>query len=530
MPTDPPPVSLSPPPNRLQLGSLNEWGPPLLLIAGGILALIYVNPWIFGLVFLVFGLIYSIFTVIKRRRHTGLVKYLIVPVLFIIIGLTTFILSDAIKLSLLDSFYGGKINPKKNLNQKTESIIGDKKVLWPIRLSQADRVIDIPNVGSKEVGDLLSSSEGRLFFLTGPAGTGKTPLLQQWAYALLHNHTFENVFIIYLTKEVESLNNNPTLPELVAHSNTYRDIIKDPDYYDMLFKARPCLIVLDELDEINPAHANNIMEQANILVKNTPSKVMIGSRPEGVILSDFYRRDLQFTPDVVIYNIDALGDKQRDYFIKDAINYFKSKEGTIGRVETLLNTKPAVKEMATQLDYLNEIVKSIDEFENKSEFEIIAALVEKRKRRSEGTHGERVKHLFAETMKEVNLIAYGMSSGDEFQTMNNDLQLSGFVTVASDKLEFSPRVLQSYFTVKALQLESANPATFSKTILSDIARFQPVDERLAARVKEAFRKDPLTYHKSLDSVRQIIHDDDFLLKALKSSSSDDLVKKVILAK
>jgi len=250
--------------------------------------------------------------------------------------------------------------------------------------------------------------------------------------------------------------------------------VKSPEYYQLLFKAEPCLIVLDDLDEIDDdsvsENANTVMKAAYELVADTPTQVVVGSRPEAVLKKSYYERDLQWKADVGLFEIDPLGAAEEQYFISRRAASEKQQ------IEELLKARPSISEMATQLDYLNTIMKHRGDLAKlPGELDMLDYLVQQRTNRNVETHWARMRINAAERMKEIASIALHMSLDDTNVSDDNRLSLSGFTTVRNGKYAFSPSILQSYFALKAFQWHLTGPKPMlSNTLLADFSHFVPL--------------------------------------------------------
>ncbi len=503
---------------------------PLILVPSAV-PLLYANPWIFGLIVLALGL-GLLFLIVLSKKSQQHKRLLLFAVSIVLVGLVFINYSDSIRPVLLDNIYGLTLNPRTKLNEQTRAAVKDNPTLWPITLSQTNRIINIADKGQTELDALFSSSEGgQLFFLTGPAGTGKTPLLRQWVHRLSAEGRFGNTFLISLSGQRKFLShNNPSLSELVAY--VYRTVISSAGYYDLLFASRPCLIVLDDLDEIDSGSANNILTAAYNLVSATSCKVVIGSRPEGVLLSHYYQTFLRWTS-VTVLGIEPLDDAQRKYIVNDRLPAGSSDDRTT-KLTKLLESRPAIKEMATQLDYLNGIIDHIDEYASESDLVVIERLVEARKHRNIESHWKGANINPDDRMAALYRLALSMSRDDKFESRDDKLNLSGFATVIGDEYHFSPQILQSYFAFKGLKLTLAlqqGDDPMSETLLKDLAKFDSLDSDLVELVKRSFKKNPPRYYRSINQVRKITGDQ-FVLDTLVEShlSQRDLISKLVFAR
>lgn len=464
---------------------------PIVLFLPSLYYISSANPGVAGWIILATGI-----TLVPQRLASGKLKrLLLLPILLSFLGTSLIIFSDKIRPVLLDNIYlqsnnifNLTINVKERLNNKTLSYMRGRGLenLWPIRFSQSSKIIEIDSNG-KMLGDMLQQKgdHGRAVFLLGPAGSGKSPILQQWNYLLLNNGVYQNIFFVDLRSKREFLKNKPLLQELVALQ--YRDIISNPDYYMMLFEARPCLIILDEFEEVSTESGADIMNMASSLIGRTRTTVLIGARPENVLLSEYFGY-LRILPSTAVYNIEPLNDAERDFFIDIYVNNQKGKTFSVKEVRSFLSAHPVIDEVTENLNFLNTVIDNFESLQNKTDYEIIQFMVERRAAASKekmwpllniATDKDADEH-----MKEITKIAYQMSSQNKVRVNTEQakrLYLSAFTTNNSVEYEFSPKILQSYFTVRALELSLVNAKknTFSKMVIEDINRFPSLPNNIA---------------------------------------------------
>jgi hypothetical protein len=379
------------------------------LMAPGVLFVFYAYPWIAGIIITVCAGI--LLTVNLRKNFIVLPpggpfnwrevvsRWTILWASLLILGLLCIGFNSALQSLLLDTIYKTSLLPREQFREKIEAYRKQFATndVWHIDLKQSEQDLRIPSQSYQERKNqdplselpLATSSTDRLFFLLGDAGTGKTPLLEQWAFHLLEEKKFSYILYVSLRSNEEQIKEPFSLHDLCA--KTHKEIVDSADYYRLLFQKKSCLVILDDFDElITDASKENVLRAAQNLVLSSRSRVIIGSRPEGLFLTAYYGRELQFAPYVSLLWIQPVKNKDaRKLLISNAIRRFNVSADVENDLSAKLsneNTNNVLAEMMQQLDYINYIVKEYGSLKNSSDYQLVERLVVQRTNRNRATH------------------------------------------------------------------------------------------------------------------------------------------------
>jgi NACHT domain len=340
-----------------------------------------------------------------------------------------------------------------------------------------------------------------LTFFIGPGGSGKETILRQWVYALgaakVNKSSFEHVFLLTSRDQKSFLedpkqSSKPTRLQYVLAA-AYTGIVESPEYFDLLLRTEPCLIVITDWDSIDTEKRIKFLKNVADLVANEEyrASVVIGTRPES-LLRDFsiddsntfaYERYLRFL------RLQPLSKDERDeYFRRQQLpilpkdNYPKTK--------TFINDKGGDDgipgELAQNLEFLNVLVAEIDEVQKIDCYTLAHRLTNRRLRRSPEISADKV---YAPALLALDRLAFDASQNDtrdlEFAGHLSELDeiylsKSGLVDIENGSLVFASSAVQSYFAVEGLRDQMPNltktqvpdwPPVYSQTMVKDIRKF-----------------------------------------------------------
>jgi len=517
-----------------------------ILFVPSLLTFIYFNIRFAAFFTLLVGLMllgYLVFRS-KGRKSKLLRRYLIAAVL-IATGTLSIFFSSSLDRVLLNSFYGTTINPRGQIRQITENSTKNANVPWPVIVTNTSNQSTISAENEAQALEQLfidTQEPGKLVFLSGTAGTGKSRLLRKWSY-LLSRDKLDYVFFIDLsTVNVEALNPSEPIVSLLSAQSAYGSVIRSDSagYYRKVLHSLRTLVVLDGLDEIDVRSAGRIVTAAYTLATESPTTILVAGRPESIFLADFYKRDFKYPNQKVVFlsisdtdrrRWDALINYRKDDYALDSLSVDKFKD---------VLKRNVAQELAHELDYLDLILKARDEIATKDDFALLEFAVSSRVSRNEGGSWKGVDS--KDKLSKLFEIAYQMSIHDQFEDENPELYLSGFVDVnkGNGKYQFSPRIIQSYFAVRAFEsrLERGdNPATIvlSKTLLEDILRFPTIVKRRHNALVTSFSANIQTYIQSFDPnslilIAKAINDDAIAIQIFSKYLPRELIESKILTK
>jgi hypothetical protein len=297
---------------------------------------------------------------------------------------------------------------------------------------------------------------------------------------------------------------------------------------------------LDDFDEVDAGIAENVMKAADGLTResSTKAKVIIGSRPEGVLLSHHFKEELKYRNDFVsLLYIEPIEEQNLDFFLKRAFVFRKQDDAPLDNFNALLTKYPAVKKMTVEVDHVNKLVDLFTTLGEKGDFEVIESLVEERRKRSVDSHWARLGVNSETRMNEISEIALQMSSEGKSESNDARLKYSGFVTVnpESGQFLFSPKILQSYFAVRGLREglsrnRKDDIPKVSRMLLEDVLQFKHRHPEVVDHLRRTFEQHPPDYSDSIDLLEKIIPDESVVYKTLRGRDVDELIKQFILKK
>ncbi|MBI5760559.1 MAG: NACHT domain-containing protein, partial [Planctomycetales bacterium] len=406
--------------------SVKEWIPKLspFLVTPAVLQLLYAQPWFAAVGLLLISTtmlsltwIQGLAPIPERRRRLRLVCGSAITFAIVLLAA-----NDYLEKALLDWGYGTCFHPKGHFDRKIEQLdsgFGKDDSLWQISLRQADRHLKVPADDGGPLAQLPFAtlrSNQRLFLLLGPAGTGKTPLLKQWAMGLLRTRSFNEIFFVSLKDKSEIVLQSNSIEEFLA--KVHSTVIPESKYYMLLLEKKDCLVVLDDLDEITSKDREHILELCANSLPRTRARFIIGSRPDAVAESSRYERELQHMPSVCLLHIEPLKESAIKQFITTQVTRTIQSEDDRARVSDALKNRIGIHAKSrlmsgilTEVDYINRAIQLAMENDHaeSSDYEWVDKLVELRAKRNEETHWKTMKVNRTERMSAIAKEAFEMS-------------------------------------------------------------------------------------------------------------------------
>lgn len=340
-----------------------------------------------------------------------------------------------------------------------------------------------------------------LTFLIAPGGMGKETILRQWVYAFgaakLNRSPFKHVFLLTIRDTKPFLDDRKQsskpsgLQDVLAAA--YAGIVDSPEYFDLLLRNEPCLVVITGWDSIERQERIEFLKKVSDLVANQEYavSVLIGTRPEA-LLRDFsiddantfvYERYLRFL------RLQPLGKDEREAYFKRQELPVLPKEN-YQKAQDLIDDKGLVKgipsELSQNLEFLNFLVAQVDEVQKLDCYTLCRRLTNRSLRRSPDLITDKV---YGSALLALHRLAY-----DASQHNTNDLEFSGHISeldelylsksgladIENGSFVFASPAVQSYFAVEGLRDQMPNPSNpsrsdwppvYSQTLVKDIRKF-----------------------------------------------------------
>jgi len=532
---------------------INNWKGILeFLLVPSLLGFIYFNIRFAGAVTLIVGLLLLSYLIFKpRHRKSKLLRRYCIAAVLVAAGSFSLFFSPTLDRLLLKNLYGTTINPYGKIRQITRSQTKQNSdVPWPVIVTDSNnRIVLSTGNESKELGQLFASTGGigRLIFLSGTAGTGKSRLLLKWSY-LLSTDKIDYVFFVNLKHvKMNEVKSGEPIVDLLSNHTEYGKVIPSDsqDYYRRVLRSVPSLLVLDGLDEIDARSAELIVMGAHRLARETPTITLIAGRPESIFMSDFYQRNLKYSNESTLFLFISDTDRnvwERFMDFRATDPDYKLDPLARENVKSILNRSIAAQDLAHELDYFDVILKSRDQILNKGErdiddFALVKFAVMARTNRN-GWRGEELN----KKLSELTEIAYQMSANNTTESNDAKLDRSGFVDVNRTNFtyQFSPRILQAYFATKAFEErldkgENPGAMVLSKMLLENILNFPTVVKRRHNALVTSFSTRIEKYIHSLALndlalIARAINDDQITIRLLVKHYSRDVIENQILRK
>jgi hypothetical protein len=337
-----------------------------------------------------------------------------------------------------------------------------------------------------------------LTFLIAPGGMGKETILRQWVYALgaakLNRSSFKHVFLLTIRDTKPFLDDRKQsskpsgLQDVLA--SAYTGIVDSPEYFDLLLRNEPCLVVITDWDSIERQERIEFLKKVADLVASPEYmvSVLVGTRPDA-LLRDFsiddtntftYERYLRFL------RLQPLGKDEREaYFRRQELpvlpraNYQETRDlvGDNGRETGIPG------ELSQNLEFLNFLVEEVDEVQKLDCYTLCRRLTNHSLRRSPDLVTDKV---YGSVLSALHRLAYDASqhntndlefSGHISELDESYLSKSGLVDIENGSFVFASPAVHSYFSVEGLrdQMSSASggdwPPVYSQTLVKDIRKF-----------------------------------------------------------
>lgn len=218
----------------------------------------YPNPIPFGVLMIFLG---GYASAIGLHRERGrFTKGLILPTIFVLVGISILVYRDPIKAALIDSLTSFKIkslkwSPRNHLLEATQKLTDNSRNSYATStvLVNSSTGTQVKASETSQVADILFTTNS-LVFLLGPARSGKEFIARDWAYGIAEQAKYDKrsqvsyVFYIEADRITADDLKTPSWPKIL--SSLYKDVIDDEDYYKTVLRDRPSLIVLSNLERV----------------------------------------------------------------------------------------------------------------------------------------------------------------------------------------------------------------------------------------------------------------------------------------
>ena len=367
---------------------------------------------------------------------------------------------------------------------------------------------------ASELADLIpwrNPTQGRtLNFLIAPAGSGKETILRQWVYAYgkdRKNHEFTHVFL--LTKEdmvraIDAVEKGDPYKELSLQNvmaTAYTGIVDDPQYYDLLFRNEPCLIVIPEWDVVlakldKPERKADFLHRIIDVVASDDYQisVLIGSRPPAILRDFSIDNANTFRFETFLRFLEILPlDKEewtpffrrRELQLLPASKYYNACQ----LIDKTGGSAGVPGSLAGNLEFLNLEVDESDELRALDYYSFARRLTQRALERDTGITDEKQ---FTGAFTTLSDLAYQASKADTYnlefsgrltREQNQVFSTSPFADIKNGEFVFSPRAVHSYFALEGLRNTLRENGTdhcalMSDTLAQDLALFAPLPHRL----------------------------------------------------
>jgi len=493
-------------------------------IIGGAL---YVNLWLIGAVVSTVGFVLFSLNLWKAKRKKALqlrltskgVRALRIPFLAMCAGSCFVIYSEDISKFLIDQYYDFQFNVAQKINEATLGDLGSvADQNWPLELKE-QRFVSLDTVANRNqaVLDRLpffnDPSQGKMVFLWGPAGKGKTPLLKQFTKKLITGSSpFENVFYVRLGK-IDFTDNISISGIIHKYHHDVLSLGLDVKYYDLVLSQKKCLIIFDDFDEVDVSVRDKIWSASRAWVKNSKSMILVASRPEAIFFSDIASREGFRGSQMHYLSLQQIKDEHIEFFVKNSADYLGGfTEEELQQVLTFMEERPQLSGVYGELNHLQmfmrNVIKGDPNADQKSDFEVLEELENQRVLRNTDSHeklwNSRTKD---ERVLGIQRLAYEMSRQDERNISEADAanhvgdayKLSGFMTIeehqGSPMIRFSPAIFQDYFTAKEVRRRITNgeQVSLNQGLVTSLAKFPSVVIEMDTLVVDDFTSRPDFY-------------------------------------
>jgi len=506
----------------------------VVFVAGNV----YAKPSLIGVALLAIGIAGIVWTLANKQSPSA---KQIAPLLLVVAGLCFIVFHrwilrqeleyvSSYDVKSLNSFPVGRKLADKTMSKTTHGGIvtitvkeidllektGPDRVIIKDESGMTDRDLEAQAKIEEEASTLRQIIPARksLTFLIAPGGMGKETILRQWVFAFLtaklKRSPFKHVFLLTIR------DTKPLLDDLTKSSKpsglqdvlaaAYNGIVDSPEYFDLLLRNEPCLVVITDWDSIDKTERIEFLKKISDLVANPEYmvSVLIGTRPEA-LLRDFsiddantfvYERYLRFL------QLQPFGkDERKDYFKRQELpilpgDHYRNAQALIDENENSQKTpdlsddkevdRSIPGQLSENLEFLNFLVEEVNEVQKLDCYTLCSRLANRSLRRSPGLIKDEV---YSSALLAFHRLAYDASqhntsdlefSGHISQSDEVYLNESGLVDIQNGSFVFASPALHSYFAVEGLRDLMPKPSSpsgtdwppvYSKTIVRDIRKF-----------------------------------------------------------
>lgn len=490
-------------------------------------SMLYVNIWIIGALMLLAGLA-LLYAAIRHKRRNIVLRFMVtskglrplIPALLIsLAGILVIVNSQNLSNLLIDHFYNFQFNLSAKLEKKTLEDLGPvANKEWPLelrqhRIYQMDTVKENNQALLDQLPILSDSESGKVVFLWGPAGTGKTPLLKQFAKKIIDKkRDYDHVLFIDLVDA--SCEGTISVLEIIHSYYTALGANIPADYFRILLEQKKCLIILDAFDERNVEIQEKILSSAYSLCKGSKATLLIGSRPESIFYSDAKKRE-GFEKDKSFFvSIQPIRVEDLEYFIRESAAFLYdnaddfNEEHIERTMDFFITERPQLYGVCEQLNHLQVFMQYVVKDatfktspDDISDFRIMEIMERERILRNQGTHQHFWSEAHAQTrIQKLQKLAFQMSSkGQRRITEAQTLKSSGFMNIeeyeGNTYMTFSPSVFQDYFTFKEVKrkIKAGESIRFTPSLIKTLRAFPSELMDLEAAIHQDFFSDLKSY-------------------------------------
>jgi hypothetical protein len=440
---------------------------------------------------------------------------------------------------------------------------------------RAETLLEILKRGAKdgEVGHFVT-------FLIAPFGSGKETIMRQWALSLAqrardpeaNNKNYKYVFFVNLNSD-PALAKEESWQKILAKS--YREIVDNPAYYDLLFKRENCVILVSGLDRLDSdKDRTNVLITAEDLASNSAYAVdfLFSIRPDTVLRDFAISAELRFDRHVRFLRILDLNKCEWDaYFDQGGLKTVSKKNYEIAKkliegdaffsitsddkcqVKVPLTTHAisgqnlVAAKLAVNLDLLNLIVEQSKRLEPSTPgFYLCGEMVSRIMERDRTLDNEEAfQSAFADMERlALNASIAGTRNLEFDGRISHDilhfLKGAPLLSVEDGRFIFNPEIVHSYFAVRGLNKaiiethKQKNRMTpdgkpiesqiwygkpISDRLLRDIAIFEPLPQELEPIVRYltcVVKKNQQYYSKAENREQKLL-----VAQMIKHRSHDD---------
>jgi hypothetical protein len=514
-----------------------------------VLGVVYAQPWVLGVALAVAGI--TIFIVARVKTLPLNAKVYGSAVFALLLGISVCACNQWETQALLKLVYGRSLLPVSRINGRLGPPLKEPtKELWPVAIRLGEDTLhfhpDTQTAYATDFRRLLqfdpAKHTGKVIFLLGTAGSGKTPLAERWGRFCRDVGPWDAVFNINLR---EVMDHNPgqqsdgvqwyNLASLLQ--TRYHKTVDDPKYFELLLENLCCLVFVDALDELRePGYVDSVLKGVSDVVSTTQTTLIVTCRPDVLAQSDIWRREgFVGKGEFAIAWIQPLNGSNFRFFLDESMDYlaqqkhviFPNRDRLAQFVRDRRESDQVIRDLSSELDHLQELLlyyngRNLDTVASAT---LLEHMVNSRITRNRKTHP--FVWTTGKTDQALCEAAFKMSTQDSLEIQDEELRYSGFTAVEPTKgtCWFQPPIFQSYFAIKELKkrLKQNPPYTspLSQRLLEDAWLVANDDSEVRSYVKRSFEQKPLEYEGRFPEVAKLLGVD-FVLAVLKKQNPEKL--------